>query len=156
MNRLLLSLILVSALFGIDAPAQAQCSGGMMGTEHRHDGSAAPKSGRKVDKKIRQLLSDEQGRASLVEAILQDETFMRDVLERALAMDRWRSLAADLLARAEPPTLPASGAGRANADSQATDFVYRCPMHAEVVSLHPGRCSKCGMSLERAASGTGR
>ncbi len=33
-----------------------------------------------------------------------------------------------------------------NDDDAAT---YVCPMHPEVTSEHPGRCSKCGMPLER-------
>ena len=31
----------------------------------------------------------------------------------------------------------------------ALSATYGCPMHPEVTSEHPGRCSKCGMPLER-------
>ncbi len=32
----------------------------------------------------------------------------------------------------------------------ATTKKYTCPMHPEVVSIKPGKCSKCGMNLELA------
>lgn len=33
--------------------------------------------------------------------------------------------------------------------SGAATEVYRCSMHSDVVSDKPGKCSKCGMKLER-------
>jgi uncharacterized membrane protein YraQ (UPF0718 family) len=35
-----------------------------------------------------------------------------------------------------------------NHDQQSADARYTCPMHPEVEQDHPGRCPKCGMSLE--------
>jgi len=34
--------------------------------------------------------------------------------------------------------------------NQELAAVYSCPMHPEVTSNEPGKCSKCGMNLEKA------
>ena len=35
------------------------------------------------------------------------------------------------------------------ANQQATAAIYRCPMHANVTSNRPGKCTECGMNLEK-------
>jgi len=36
-------------------------------------------------------------------------------------------------------------------DGAQADY-YTCPMHPEIMSLEPGRCSICGMFLEKAGA----
>ena len=36
------------------------------------------------------------------------------------------------------------------AKTQMESVTYSCPMHPEVTSTKPGKCSKCGMELTRA------
>jgi len=45
-------------------------------------------------------------------------------------------------------TLSAAPAAQA-ATEQAKTTVYKCPMHPEVTSDKPGKCSVCGMNLEK-------
>ena len=33
-------------------------------------------------------------------------------------------------------------------ESSASNTIYMCPMHPEVLQDHPGNCPKCGMTLE--------
>src|SRR5215204_2072872 len=40
----------------------------------------------------------------------------------------------------------ASAQGRSQSGSAA--IMYECPMHPDVTSKRPGRCSKCGMTLK--------
>lgn len=42
--------------------------------------------------------------------------------------------------------ITASAQGRSQSGSAAT--IYECPMHPDVTSKRPGRCSKCGMTLK--------
>ncbi len=47
--------------------------------------------------------------------------------------------------------------GGASEDAHAGAHVYSCPMHPEVTSTSPGKCSKCGMALEHTdQSGNGK
>ena len=39
--------------------------------------------------------------------------------------------------------------GVGNAKTKTSQTTYTCPMHPEVVSNKPGKCSKCGMSLQK-------
>ena len=39
-----------------------------------------------------------------------------------------------------------------NAKTQSASEQYTCPMHKDVVSNKPGKCSKCGMKLEKKAA----
>ncbi|MDQ7826971.1 MAG: heavy metal-binding domain-containing protein [Candidatus Eremiobacteraeota bacterium] len=50
-----------------------------------------------------------------------------------------------------PPTTPVSehSASPSPGVKKAGKLVYSCPMHPEVVSDKPGKCPKCGMSLEQ-------
>ena len=47
---------------------------------------------------------------------------------------------------AATPTRVAAVAASAT-PAPSTSAVYRCPMHHEVTSDHPGVCPKCGMTL---------
>ena len=35
------------------------------------------------------------------------------------------------------------------ANQQAKAAIYRCPMHSNVTSNTPGKCTECGMNLEK-------
>jgi hypothetical protein len=51
-----------------------------------------------------------------------------------------------------PPTEPMRNDSAAGSDDSAhvhpEEQEYVCPMHPEVVSPTPGRCTKCGMDLQ--------
>jgi len=34
-------------------------------------------------------------------------------------------------------------------NQQAKAAIYRCPMHSNVTSNRPGKCTECGMNLEK-------
>jgi hypothetical protein len=51
-----------------------------------------------------------------------------------------------------PPNLLAEPMSPAPASSSAEATVYTCPMHPDVRQNGPGKCPKCGMTLEPAAS----
>jgi hypothetical protein len=87
------------------------------------------------------VLSDERGRAILMESILADPAFMRLLIARIADTPEWRTLATE--------RLQSPGAGIAPAPHGADAAIYACPMHPEVTSNRPGSCSKCGMELVR-------
>jgi len=66
-----------------------------------------------------------------------------------------------LNSRAEAGCGGNSGCGMSHKNSQQTAAAqtnaanYTCPMHPEVVSDRPGKCPKCGMTLERVAGKVG-
>ncbi|PSR53417.1 hypothetical protein AHMF7605_07680 [Adhaeribacter arboris] len=49
----------------------------------------------------------------------------------------------------EQTTVKADSSGQAGSELAA---VYSCSMHPEVTSNEPGKCSKCGMNLEKVAA----
>ena len=127
--------------------ASAQCMGGS-GGGHRHGGEAPVKSETKAERAIRDLLSEERKRVLLMEAVLVDPQFMRDLIERIAELPEWRALAAerlDVTGLAPQPDRPADE----SAAAKTASAVYSCPMHPEVQSNRPGTCPKCGMRLER-------
>lgn len=105
-----------------------------------------------MDKTIQDLLSEEQGRRLLSEAILADPRFMRSLIERISENPEWRAYAAVRL------DLPVTGAGASPHEGlhkpetsavQEQAPLYTCPMHPDVHTEQPGRCPKCGMNLQR-------
>jgi hypothetical protein len=44
--------------------------------------------------------------------------------------------------------------GDASIANDSTNAHYICPMHPDVVSNEPGKCSKCGMDLEKRDEGS--
>jgi hypothetical protein len=48
----------------------------------------------------------------------------------------------------EPEAAPRRSA-KEHAPARAGTAIYTCPMHPEVQQAAPGRCPKCGMTLER-------
>ena len=49
---------------------------------------------------------------------------------------------------AAPTTAPAGSAPATTQPATQPALVYTCPMHPEVTSDKPGKCPKCGMSLQ--------
>lgn len=151
------SWVLVLALAVTPRWAAGQCGGGMMGGQsggHQHEGSKSTGADKKTQQAIGRVLADERGRAQLMDAIFMDVDFMRQLVGRLAESPEWRALAIQRLGEAPPLAAPArsdtaasTGAARAPAPATA---VYRCPMHPEVTSDRPGKCPKCGMTLERA------
>ncbi|QMU28217.1 heavy metal-binding domain-containing protein [Adhaeribacter radiodurans] len=50
----------------------------------------------------------------------------------------------------EQTTVKADSSQQTGSDLAAAE--YSCPMHPEVTSNEPGKCSKCGMNLEKVAA----
>lgn len=48
-----------------------------------------------------------------------------------------------------PDATHASPVATPSPDTSASQVVYTCPMHPEVISAKPGKCPKCGMTLVR-------
>lgn len=149
-------------------PVPGQCGGGgSPSASHDHGGYSKREDAPQRDQIIQSLLTEKQSRQALMEAVLSDPPFMREMLGRILEQPEWRALAAErlgLVATAAPtPTAapPASPEARPSAPPNSADgekdaaapkvqkTLYRCQMHPEVTSDQPGRCWKCGMSLVR-------
>ena len=56
-------------------------------------------------------------------------------------------IAAILLSMAFVFTACSGNNSKAKTEQLAKDEMYTCTMHNEVMSDHPGECSKCGMKL---------
>ncbi len=146
--------MLVLALAVSPRAGWSQCSmGGTTGGGHQHGEKAARSGDQKARQKVKQVLAGEESRALLLEAILADPGFMRQLVGRIVETPEWRALAVEKLgtpAIGTAPVRPDSLASGNAAAPQPAAVVYRCPMHAEVASIRPGKCPKCGMTLERA------
>lgn len=143
------SWILALAIVTSPSSAFAQCSGGMMGSSHEHD-RASSKGDRKTRETINKLLGQEHSRSLLLEALLTDEGFMSALFGRVAAAPELRELAAKKLgADSTAPAEIDSSLQAPRPPAAEEEVVYRCPMHPEVVSGTPGKCPKCGMTLER-------
>ena len=141
---------LIFAAVTMPSRATAQCS--MMGGSgggHDHGATQDPgpkqsKAEKKQRESIARLLSDEQGRRVLSEALLEDRAFIQDLVARILAAPEWKAYLSQELAR---PASARTAPGSAGDQSAAS---YVCPMHPEVTSPRPGSCPKCGMALVEA------
>ena len=154
--------ILIVALAHAPATALAQHGSGMMGGGHDHGQGHDPeatttKSESREDRKAREsvskLLSAERSRNMLLDGILADTEFMRLLAYRIAADPGWRAI---FLTRIETAgggtaTVPvdSTGPGGAGSTPRLLVAMYRCPMHPEVAANAPGKCPKCGMTLER-------
>ncbi|MBI2841484.1 MAG: hypothetical protein HYX75_24475 [Acidobacteria bacterium] len=146
-------------------PVHAQCGGGgSPSSSHDHGGYSKTENAPQPDKIIQSLLAEKQSRHALMEAVLTDPPFMREMIVRILEQPEWRALAAERLglvpsapaaAPAVPPATQPSAPpsavddGKGPAAPKVQKALYRCQMHPEVTSSQPGRCWKCGMSLVR-------
>jgi len=99
---------------------------------------------KKLQQSIDRLLSDEQGRAMLASAMLNDRAFVMDFIQRLAAVPAWRAMAIRQLGPGSP-----GGPESASKPESRTVSLYVCPMHPDVTSATPGDCPKCGMKLER-------
>lgn len=140
----------LAAILVAPRSAAAQCS--MMGGGHDHSAThgqgKTPASQKKLQQSIDRLLSDDEGRAMLADALLSDRAFMESLIQRLATIPEWRTMAVATLAPG--PAGDSLEAMRSEASS-TTARLYVCPMHPEVTSSKPGECPKCGMQLERAA-----
>jgi hypothetical protein len=137
--------LLMASLAMPVAPLQAQCGGGV-GGGHDH-GATAGRNEKRISRTIDRLLADEQGRAHLMESVLRDEEFLRVLVEKMSQVPQWRALAAEAMGL----PLPALQGEAGHEHGSPVPVLYTCPMHPEVSSGNPGKCSKCGMTLERKA-----
>lgn len=148
MTRRLVNWAIVAVL-GIPAwPALAQCMGRAGGQSHEHGGETVTKREQESERMLHALLSEERNRGLLMEAILADPEFMRALVERIVEIPEWRALTAERIGVSVQP--PADS--REGAEVKGDQTLYACPMHPEVTSDKPGRCSKCGMTLQRKGS----
>ena len=113
------------------------CSGGSMG--------AAAEPPPRVSERVEQLLDKRGGPAALVAAAMGNEGFMADYMDAVAQDPSLRDHAARLVREAPE--------GSASHKSQGQALAYTCPMHPDVTSDRPGKCPKCGMTLERGAAG---
>jgi len=149
---------LVVAMAFVPRLAAAQCMGGASGGGHDHGAVASAPSGKWNEKKTRQtvayLLTEDRRRTMLLEALLADAPFMREMIGRIAATPEWRALAAERLAAPPPSVRPvwsdSAAAGRTAPTPRTEPALYRCPMHPDITSARPGNCPKCGMALQRA------
>lgn len=152
-HALVLVLGLLAGTLATATTATAQCA--MMGGSgggHDHGamstGHASKSTGseKKLRKSIDLVLSDDRGRAMLVDELLNDRAFMESLVQRMVAIPEWRALVAQQLGAA--PAAPDARSAPPASAAPAT-AIYTCPMHAEVTSSTPGDCPKCGMALVR-------
>lgn len=133
-------------------PVAAQC-GMMGGGGHDHGSSQEQASQEKASPEeqiwqdIDRLLSDEQGRVLLADALLADNDFMRDFIVRLIAIPEWDALVTRMQAEAS-----FDGDAAAPVRNVRRTASYTCPMHPDVTTAAPGACPKCGMRLERATT----
>jgi hypothetical protein len=147
--------ILVTVLAISPQAARGQCMGGSSGS-HDHGGDTGvreDRSEKKTRQSIRRVMSDERSREVLMEEIFSDPDFVRSLIARIGEVPEWRALAAQSLGPgvAKPVTVgPDSAAGvRTSPAPGAPSALYVCPMHSDVSSPGPGKCPRCGMTLER-------
>ncbi len=143
---------MLAAIVAAPRPAAAQCT--MMGGGGGHDHSAMhgrdsrkpSGSQKKLQQSIDRLLSDDEGRAMLADALLNDRAFMKGLLQRVATIPEWNPIPARPLAPGSPGDSLESAAPVA---PPAAAELYVCPMHSDVTSSKPGACPKCGMTLVR-------
>ena len=132
--------------------AAAQC-GMMGGGGHDHgdtqeqDSEVKASAEDQVHQSIDLLLSDEQGRMLLADALLADEHFMHEFIVRLMADPEWESLVTRIQTEG---SFDSDAAVPMTADRQSA--TYTCPMHSGVKSSAPGECPRCSMRLVRAKS----
>lgn len=140
-------------MLALPISAAAQCSmPGMGGGGHDHSAmndqasKKPPSSEKKLRQSIDRVLSEDRGRALLVEALLNDRAFMEAFVQRLAAIPEWRAMASRQLSAPAPS---ATDGNNSPVGPNGTSVVYVCPMHADVTSSTPGDCPKCGMALVR-------
>ena len=155
MKPIIAALVLMSMLLVFTIaprPASAQCAG-MGGGGHDHSATRAQEtkkssgSPKKLQQSIDRLLADDQGRAMLADALIDDQGFVEDFIRRMAAIPAWRSMAAQQLGSGAPGVSESAPKPALQGAS-----LYVCPMHPEVTSATAGDCPKCGMKLERRPS----
>ena len=92
------AVLLAFALLPLGVFAQCSMSGMSHGGQESKHESPAPK--RKLSKQVRSVLDNDERRAELMDAVTEDEDFMREVVERIAASPKWRALMRERLASA--------------------------------------------------------
>ena len=149
---------LVLAMVLNPRPVPAQCAGGMMGGGHDHGSTAQrsderkeePKEDRKARQDVARLLAGQRSRSLLLDGILNDPEFMQMLAARVAESPAWRPLFVAHLEPVDPAARGDSAEVRRTTPKPGPDIaLYRCPMHPEATSRSPGKCPRCGMTLER-------
>jgi hypothetical protein len=113
-----------------------------------HDAQAEDGGEQKTRRAIRQLLAREESRDLLMAAILADEELLWGLVERVVETEEGRGLVAEALEKGDKASAAITPA-RPSRPQAKPAMVSTCPMHPEVVSSKPGKCHKCGMTLQR-------
>jgi hypothetical protein len=143
---------LAGEIVGSGTPPTPMTKPSMGGAAPLPGGPGAARPPRRVERAIARVLSDQDLRESLLDAILEDADFMRTLLARMAGHPEAKALAAERLADHRTTGGSVSGHTMARPDSPPSKQdspLYACPMHPEVTSGRPGTCPKCGMSLRR-------
>ena len=142
---------LLALLVVLPGAALAQCAG-MGSGGHQHDAESASKSSEKDARIVRDILKDEDRRGILLEGMLEDAGFMQLVIDRIADTPKLREMAVQSFGTAGGEQV-ARPDGRKSKESrmkaEQKSMTYTCPMHPEVKSDKPGKCPKCGMTLQR-------
>ena len=153
--------LLLSALLALPASVFAQC-GMSTGSGHEHGKQGghqhepdAPARGvdEKAKRNAQKLLDDPRGSEALLEAILEDASFVDLLVTRILETPEGRSLLSVRLSSTAPNEGVIHEKGDLAMPPADTALVpralYECPMHPDVTSDRAGSCPKCGMKLQR-------
>ncbi len=154
MSRWMMYPVVVAALL---VPRASNACGGTTGGggSHAHSATSSPTATSTAPRSVAKLLADPNGRQTLRNTLLADETFMQELVDEIGRRPEWRTYALSQLgaspglATTQPDAVSRPPVTEPAERQQAR---YVCPMHSEVRANAPGTCPKCGMALEPVAN----